>query len=91
MREKDVPEWFIDSCKKIKYMFPKAHACAYVIMAFRIAYFKVYYPEAFYATYFTVRADDFDIDLVLGGKEAIREKIRELESKEMKQLPKKRI
>lgn len=81
MREKDVPEWFIDSCKKIKYMFPKAHACAYVIMAFRIAYFKVYYPEAFYATYFTVRADDFDIDLVLGGKEAIREKIRELESK----------
>ena len=81
MREKDVPEWFINSCKKIKYMFPKAHACAYVIMAFRIAYFKVYYPEAFYAAYFTVRADDFDIDLVLGGKEVIREKIRQLESK----------
>lgn len=62
-------------------MFPKAHACAYVIMAFRIAYFKVYYPEAFYTTYFTVRADDFDIDLVLGGKEVIREKIKELESR----------
>jgi DNA polymerase-3 subunit alpha (Gram-positive type) len=81
MRAKNVPEWFIGSCKKIKYMFPKAHACAYVIMAFRIAYFKVYYPEAFYTTYFTVRADDFDIDLVLGGKEVIREKIKELESR----------
>lgn len=52
MKEHDVPDWYIESCKKIKYMFPKGHAVAYVMMAMRIAYFKVYYPRAYYATYF---------------------------------------
>ncbi|MEG1560110.1 MAG: PolC-type DNA polymerase III, partial [Clostridia bacterium] len=65
--ENKIPSWAIDSLKKIKYMFPRAHAVAYLIMSFRIAYYKVHYPEAFYAVYFTVRADDFDISLASGG------------------------
>ena len=79
MRQLNIPEWYIESCNKIKYMFPKAHAAAYVMMSFRIAYFKVYYPEAFYATYFTIKANDFDADFVLKGKEAVQEKINYLE------------
>ncbi|MFW6381203.1 MAG: PolC-type DNA polymerase III [Bacillota bacterium] len=78
MREFEVPDWYIQSCKKIKYMFPKAHAVAYVTMAFRIAYFKVHYPEAFYATYFTIKAHDFDAHMVSKGYEFICEKRREL-------------
>jgi DNA polymerase-3 subunit alpha (Gram-positive type) len=62
-------------------MFPKAHAVAYVIMAFRIAYFKVHHPLAFYTTYFTVRADDFDSELIIKGKEEILKKIKEIERK----------
>lgn len=88
MQEQDVPEWYIESGKKIKYMFPKAHAAAYVLMAVRIAWFKVHYPLAFYATYFSVRADDFDVALMAKGKSAILEKIDEIEAKGNTALPK---
>jgi DNA polymerase III subunit alpha, Gram-positive type len=81
MRRNEVPEWYIDSCKKIKYMFPKAHAAAYVLMAVRIAYFKVHLPLLYYAAYFTVRADDFDIEAMARGSEAIRAKIEEINAK----------
>ncbi len=80
MRALKVPEWYIDSCKKIKYMFPKAHAAAYVMMSFRIAYFKVHYPQAFYATYFTTKAQDFDSGLVLKGLKAVETRIKDIES-----------
>ncbi len=73
MKEHGVPQWYIDSCLKIKYMFPKAHAAAYVMMAFRIAYFKINYPLAYYASYFTVRAcDDFDYSCMCLGEETAR-------------------
>ncbi|SHE27785.1 DNA polymerase-3 subunit alpha [Alkalibacter saccharofermentans DSM 14828] len=78
MNQHDVPQWYIDSCNKIKYMFPKAHAVAYVTMAFRIAYFKVHHPLAYYATYFSVRADDFDAHLAVQGKDRVRKAIREI-------------
>ena len=81
MRSHDVPEWYIESCQKIKYMFPKAHAVAYVTMAFRIAWFKLYYPQAFYATFFSVRADEFDIDLICQGRQVCLQKIEEIENK----------
>ncbi len=80
MREKDVPEWYVESCQKIKYMFPKAHAVAYVMMAFRIAYCKVHHPKAFYAAYCTVRATEFDADVIVQGKEVLRAKLNEFES-----------
>lgn len=78
MRNLGVPEWFITSCKKIKYLFPKAHAAAYVSMAFRIAWYKVYYPLAFYATYFTIKGDEFNLKVIFSGKEAIKKRIYEL-------------
>ena len=75
MREVGAPEWFIESCKRIKYLFPKAHAVAYVSMAFRIAYFKVHHPLAFYSAYFSIKGDEFNIDAILGGKEAIKRRL----------------
>ena len=79
MKENNVEDWYIESCKRIKYMFPKGHAVAYVMMAVRVAYYKVYYPLAYYATYFTVRgADDFDADLVCKGETAVHAKLQEL-------------
>jgi DNA polymerase-3 subunit alpha (Gram-positive type) len=81
MKKHNVPDWYIDSCEKIKYMFPKAHAAAYVLMAVRIAYFKVHFPIYFYAAYFTVRADDFDIESMVRGSNAIRAKIEEINAK----------
>ena len=81
MKEAGIEDWFIDSCRKIKYMFPKAHAAAYVISAFRIAYFKVHYPLLYYAAYFSIRCDDFDVDSMIKGETAIRAKIEELQNK----------
>ena len=78
MKKNDVPDWYIGSCQKIKYMFPKAHAVAYVMMSFRLAYYKVHYPEAFYATYFTTKAEDFDADLIVKGLDSIRNKMDEI-------------
>ena len=69
---------FIESCKKIKYMFPKAHACAYMMMAFRIAYFKIYYPLAYYAAYFSIRAGDFDYAKMCRGKQHVLDCMEEL-------------
>ncbi|MFW5998166.1 MAG: PolC-type DNA polymerase III [Bacillota bacterium] len=84
MREKNVPDWYIESCKTIKYMFPKAHAAAYVTMAFRIAYFKVHYPLEFYNTLFTIKANDFDSQIVSRGFDYICQKKEELDNKESK-------
>lgn len=79
MREYNIPEWYISSCKKIKYMFPKAHAAAYVTNAFRIAWFKVHQPKAYYAAYFTIRADAFDSDIMCHGVEKVKNKMKEIE------------
>lgn len=79
MREHDVPDWYIDSCRKIKYMFPKAHAAAYVMMAFRIAWFKVHIPMAYYAAYFSIRAKAFDAEFMIFGKEKVKEKMKEIQ------------
>jgi len=81
MKERGVPDWYIESCQRIQYMFPKAHAAAYVTSAVRSAYFKVYHPIAFYAAYFSVRAEDFDVELFTKGYDAIRAKLEEIEAK----------
>jgi len=79
MKEHDVPDWYIKSCEKIKYMFPKAHAAAYVTNAFRIAWFKVHEPKAYYTAYFTIRADEFDSDIMCHGKEKVLNKMKEID------------
>lgn len=79
MKEHDVPDWYIKSCEKIKYMFPKAHAAAYVTNAFRIAWFKVHQPKAYYTAYFTIRADEFDSEIMCYGKEKVKNKMKEID------------
>ncbi|MGI6752079.1 MAG: PolC-type DNA polymerase III [Anaerovoracaceae bacterium] len=81
MEVNKVPLWYIESCRRIKYMFPKAHAVAYVMMAYRIAYYKVYYPEAFYAAAFSLRCNDFKVDIALGGGEVLRRRLEELKGR----------
>ena len=81
MLEHGVPRWYIDSCKKISYLFPKAHAAAYAIMAFWQAYYKVHHPLDFYAAYFSVRADDFDAQLILQGKPVVQKTLKQLDEK----------
>lgn len=81
MRKHQVPEWYIRSCLKIKYMFPKAHATAYVLMALRVAYFKVYFPILYYCAYFSIRADDFDLVAMAQGKDAVKARMKEIQNK----------
>lgn len=81
MKEHDVPEWYIKSCEKIKYMFPKAHAAAYVISAFRIAWYKVHMPVYFYASWLTSKATAVDVEVMMQGYDAIKAKIEEIINK----------
>lgn len=78
MRECSVPDWYIESCKKIKYMFPKAHAAAYAISSLRIAWFKVYYPDEYYCAFFSIRADEFDGDTMCAGIDVVTKRRKEL-------------
>ena len=82
MREHGVPEWFIECCRKIEYMFPKAHACAYVMMAYRVAWFKVYYPLYYYSAFFSIRRSDFDVKAMLQGYDGIKRRLIEIKEKE---------
>ncbi len=81
MKKNNVPDWYIASCKKIKYMFPKAHAVAYVTMAMRVAWYKVYKPLEYYAVYFSTRCDAYDIETMIKGKEAIKSRFLDIQSR----------
>ena len=76
-----IPDWYVWSCKQIKYMFPKAHACAYVMMAFRVAYFKVYYPLAYSAAYFGIRASAFNYELMCLGRANLEKNMKEIKGR----------
>ncbi len=81
MKKNNVPEWFINSCEKIKYLFPKAHATAYVMMAYRVAWFKLYHPLKYYAGFFSIRCNEFDVGVMVSGHDAIKRKIVEIKTK----------
>ena len=81
MKAHDVPDWYIWSCKKIKYMFPKAHAAAYVMMAYRIAYYKIFYPLAYYAAYFSIRASAFSYELMCMGRDRLEYYMKDYEKR----------
>jgi len=81
MKEKNIPDWYIESCRRIEYMFPKAHATAYIMMCCRVAWYKVYKPILYYASYFSIRCFDFDIESMIKGYDAIKNKIIELNNK----------
>lgn len=88
MKEHGVPGWYIESCRRISYLFPKAHAAAYVMMGWRIAWFKVHHPLAYYATYFSVRAGDFDAETVVGGVKRVNQVLASIEEKGQEASPK---
>ena len=81
MRDGNIAEWYIESCGKIKYMFPKAHATAYIMMALRVAWFKVHHPIMYYSAYFSIRTQDYDIEAMMSGYDAIKNRILELKNK----------
>ena len=88
LKEANIADWYIESCHKIKYMFPKAHAVAYIMSAFRIAYFKVYYPIYYYSAFFSIRCNAFEVETLIQGEQKIRNRILELESKGFEQTNK---
>ncbi len=91
MKEHNVPSWYVDSCMKIKYMFPKAHAAAYCTAALRVAWYKVHRPIEYYAAYFTGRGEDFDAEPVMGGKEAVKRLMDSIRAKDKKEATAKEL